>query len=160
MPETKFFYNTEDIIRAIVKKYGSIENFAKEMGYSKANAYQKIKSQTAKFIRGLEDKGINIHAEEIGNQTTHGDNSQAIGIAKNFRYNAIEKDNNENIKIMGLQYALELTEGKLAECTAKLNEKERLLMEANSTIAKLREKLNEQQHPDSNSNRIQVRQKK
>lgn len=48
MSEKKF--SNEDIIDAIIFKFGNIEALAKELNTSSANIYQKISRQTTKFL--------------------------------------------------------------------------------------------------------------
>ena len=67
MSEKKFSYNPDEIIKLIVIQFGSIENFAKRMGYTRANFYQGVKSQTAKFIGSLKDAGADLSSLDYGN---------------------------------------------------------------------------------------------
>ena len=74
MPDKKYFYDPDEIIKLIVLRFGSVGNFAKEMGYTRANVYQKVKAQTAKFIGEIIKSGIDLGTINSGNT-----NAQSIG---------------------------------------------------------------------------------
>lgn len=58
MTEKKF--SNEEIIEAIIKKFGSVEKLADQLGVARANIYQKIGRQSTKFLAELESLGIQL----------------------------------------------------------------------------------------------------
>ena len=88
MPEKKFLYNYDDIIKAIVLHFGSVDNFAKKIKTSRENIYQKAKRQTAKFIGSLRDEGIELD---------HLNNNNILNSSFISRENQSIPKNNEDI---------------------------------------------------------------
>jgi len=52
------FFQQEEIKLAIVKKYGSVENYAKQKGVTKQAMYERIRTCTKKFLIQLREDGI------------------------------------------------------------------------------------------------------
>lgn len=48
----------DEIRRAIIYKYGSIENYAEVIGTKRQNIYDKISNRSAKFLKELKDNGV------------------------------------------------------------------------------------------------------
>ena len=53
-------YDIEEIKRAVIRVYNSIEAYAEFKKTSKQNIYEKIRNQSNKFLKELEDDGIQI----------------------------------------------------------------------------------------------------
>lgn len=60
-------YSNQQLIDAIVEKFGSIEAFADLQKVDRTNIYQRIDRQTAKFLKELRDSGVNIDSIKQSN---------------------------------------------------------------------------------------------
>ena len=54
-------YYKEDIIEAILDKFGSIDEYAKYLGTSRQNIYGKIDRQSRNFMKSLKDSGVLVN---------------------------------------------------------------------------------------------------
>ncbi|MBU0475285.1 MAG: hypothetical protein KKF62_14120 [Bacteroidetes bacterium] len=54
-------YYKEDIVDAIVDKFGSVDDLAKHLGTSRQNIYGKIDRQSRAFIKELITAGVNLN---------------------------------------------------------------------------------------------------
>ncbi len=160
-------YNYVNLIEGITRFFGSVEQLAGLLNTSRENIYQLTRRQTPKYLGRLEKLGmdldniplqnINLYANNFGNQTTSGNNSHAIGTADKVKITNIEGGNNEDLEIAKI--ALKSVMRELDECKSKRQEVERQLIKANTEIAKLREKLNNDVSPNSKGEPIKNRSK-
>lgn len=79
----KIFYSSELLRRLIVSKFGSIEQYAEFKNTSKQNVYEKIRTQSNKFLKELLDDGILL---ESNPQLIANHEADTIAIAQTIQY--------------------------------------------------------------------------
>jgi hypothetical protein len=107
LKKEKIFTN-EEIIKAIIKKYGSVEAYAKQKGVQAESMYQRIGRQTDKFMFELERDNITI--EKLDKSITVKD-AEVSGILGSGKFQTVIKDDCSEIKTENI-YLKKLLEEK------------------------------------------------
>jgi len=96
MKKKKFY--KEDIIDAIIDKFGSVDELAKHLGTSRQNIYGKIDRQSRGFMKELKESGLVINeGVQIGESNMKGNKGEInIGTNSSSLLSEVEKLKTEN----------------------------------------------------------------